>query len=133
MAVLGSPDLTSDTDPSTYGYLLKIYQALLGMTFSRTINTATTASAVLPGGKNFRQGDWLIRVDCTSGAVSVNLPDASKNVGQTCMIKKIDSTGNAATLTANGSDKIDGVSSKSTSTQYAIIRVVSVGTGWDVI
>lgn len=128
MSVLEAPQLTSGTDSGTYGYLLKIWTSILGWQASRTVTHASTTAQLQLTSK-----DWLIRVDSTSGATTVVLPDAAKSLGRTLIMKKIDSSGNAATMAGNGSDKIDGVSTKSTSTQFAFIRVVSVGSGWDTI
>jgi hypothetical protein len=71
-------------------------------------------------------------VDATAGAVAVNLPSASVP-GRSLFMKKIDSSGNSATLTANGSELIDGSATKATSTQYGVVGVISNGTGWDQI
>ena len=77
--------------------------------------------------------DFLVRVDCTSAGVTITLPPVANVRGKTCIVKKIDSSGNTLTLSGNGSDKIDGSGTKTTTIQYAIIRVISNGASWDVI
>ena len=47
-------------------------------------------------------------------------------------LKKIDSSANAITITPNGSQKIDGASSWTLSTQYEAITLVSDGSNWHV-
>ena len=78
-------------------------------------------------------GVFLIRADCTSNAVVATLPPAANVPGRQIAIKKIDASGNAATLDGNASEEIDGATTKSTTTQYATIIIISNGTGWDVI
>lgn len=84
-----------------------------------------TAAYTVPAGVG------LVRVDATSGGVTVTLPPAANWPGREIYIKKIDASGNAATLARAGSDTIDGSTSAATTTQYAVIGVKSVGTGWD--
>lgn len=72
-------------------------------------------------------------VDATSGAVTVNLPLASRDDGETYFIKKIDSSGNAVTVTANSGDLIDGAATYPLATQYDWVMLVSTGShAWDV-
>jgi hypothetical protein len=63
----------------------------------------------------------LFEVDATSGAVTINLPAISAltltgpwSIG----IKKTDSSANAVTASRNGTDTIDGATTKATSRQY---------------
>lgn len=76
---------------------------------------------------------FLVRVDATAADVTVTLPPAASFPGRQVYIKKIDAGANAAILDGNGSETIDGVSNKSTTTQYANIGVISNGSSWDQI
>lgn len=64
----------------------------------------------------------LFEVDCSGGAVVINLPAISSltltgpwSIG----VKKSDSSANAITINRNGTDTIDGATSKTISRQYA--------------
>lgn len=61
----------------------------------------------------------LYAVDCTSGAVTINLPGISTlnlTVPWSIGIKKTDSSGNSITVARNGTDTIDGGTSKTIGT-----------------
>ncbi len=81
--------------------------------------------------------DSTIRVDASGAPHTVTLMSAAAvyNGGRGLIftIKKIDSSLNAVTLAAAGTDKIDGVASKSVTTQYAVLRVQSNGSSWDIV
>lgn len=71
--------------------------------------------------------------DATGGAFAVTLPAAS-STDKVFMIKKIDSSGNAVTVTRAGSDTIEGATTVALSAQYSWIIVQSDGTSaWKVI
>lgn len=75
--------------------------------------------------------DVVILCDCTSGAMTVNLPAvASAGLGRRYVIKKIDSSGNAVTIDGNASDTIDGATTKSLATQYASATLLNSTTAW---
>lgn len=76
---------------------------------------------------------FLVRVDATSAGVTVTLPPAASFPGRQVYMKKIDVSANAATLDGNGSEVIDGATTKATTTQYAVIGVISNGSSWDQI
>ena len=77
--------------------------------------------------------DFLIRCDCTSNAITVNLPAASTSTGLIYSIKKIDAVANNVTIDANASELIDGVTTKTISSQYARFYIMCDGTVWNVI
>ena len=72
-------------------------------------------------------------VDATSGALTVTLPSASSAVGRYFNVKKIDSTSNAVTVDADGSETIDGSTTASLASQYDSLSIVSDGTEWFII
>jgi hypothetical protein len=75
----------------------------------------------------------VIIADATSGAITVNLPDAAGNTGRRYSIKKVDATANLVTIDGDGGDTIDGQTTKVLSDQYDSVTVVSDGTNWFII
>lgn len=76
--------------------------------------------------------DRYIDCDCTSGAITVNLPTITNTVhanGIDLTVLKVDSSGNAVTVSA-GSNTINGSGTYSLATQYKYVRVVSINTNW---
>lgn len=74
--------------------------------------------------------DYLLIVDATAGAVTVNLPAAASSTGRVLQCKKKDASANAMTLDGNGAETIDGAATLSTTTQYAAFTVACDGTEW---
>ncbi len=77
------------------------------------------------------QGTYL--VDATSGAVTANLPTASSSEGWVVVLKKVDASGNAVTADGNGSETIDGATTKALSSQWDFVRLVCDGTAWFIV
>ena len=72
--------------------------------------------------------------DATGGAIAVTLPDAGTSLDKVFIIKKVDSSGNAVTVTRVGSDTFDGATSYVLSAQYDWVMIQSDGTAtWRVI
>lgn len=74
--------------------------------------------------------DYFVLVDATSGPVTISLPPAFQQAGQTLVIKKVDSTGNAVTIRGcvqKTPDTIQGVASVALTTQYASVTLASDG------
>lgn len=71
--------------------------------------------------------------DCTSNAITINLPAAASHTGRVYEIKKIDATGNVVTIDGNGSETIDGALTIQISFQYESVTLVSDGTNWSII
>ncbi len=87
-----------------------------------TATTPYTAAAVT-----------YIMVDATAGNKVVNLPAISGLSGnREYAVKKVDASGNTVTVTANGSDTIDGAATVVLSSQYDYVRIVA-GTEWHVV
>lgn len=78
----------------------------------------------------------LVLVDASGGPVQIDLPPASDLVNITAgtskvlYIKKSDATGNAVTITASGSDTIEGSGSVLLSTGLAATVLISDGNDW---
>lgn len=77
--------------------------------------------------------DYLILVDASAGAVTVNLPAAASSAGRIFQCKKKDASANAMTLDGNGSETIDGAGTLATTTQYTSFTVICDGTEWWVL
>lgn len=71
-----------------------------------------------------------ILVNCAAEALSALLPNAGSVSGQQFKIKKIDSSANAATITATSSQTIDGNLTYILNTQYKSATVQSDGSNW---
>lgn len=75
--------------------------------------------------------DSIILCSASGGAFTVTLPStANVSTGRVYTIKKTDSSGNAVTVSATSPQTIDGLSSQSLATQYAVYNVVSDGSNW---
>ncbi len=75
--------------------------------------------------------DKLIKVDATSGAVTLSLlAAATAGDGFQIAVKKIDNSANAVIIDGNGSETIDGNTTLSLSTQYNVALLTSDGSNW---
>lgn len=77
--------------------------------------------------------DRGILVDASGGAVTITLKTAASMSGREVWIKKTDSSGNAVTIDANGSETIDDSTTVSVTTQYESVTMYSDGTEWWII
>ena len=77
--------------------------------------------------------ETLVLGDATSGAFSVFLPTAASMPDTPITVKKVDASGNAVTIDGNGSETIDGATTKALAAQYDSMTVVSDGTVWHTI
>jgi hypothetical protein len=78
--------------------------------------------------------DDLILCDASGGAFTVTLPAASTNSGLILTIKKTDnSLANKVTIDGNGSETIDGATTRKLCTQYESYRIISDGSNWVVL
>lgn len=76
--------------------------------------------------------DCFLRANCTSGTIVFSLPQASTVAGNVFYFKKADSSFNAMTILAFGSDTIDGFNSQSTNAQYTSFSLISDGSSWSI-
>lgn len=74
--------------------------------------------------------DDMVLGDATAGAMTLTLPTANGIPGVQKTLKKIDVSSNHITVACNGSETIDGVATKTLSSQWDKITVVSDGTNW---
>lgn len=95
--------------------------------YTSTLLAAKTANYTLNAGDN----KWVIKFDCTSGALTATLPAAADFDGQTFTLMKIDASANAMILDQNGSETINGsTSSISITRQYEQLSVQAYGGTW---
>ena len=75
------------------------------------------------------------RCDATGGAFAITLPLAQNLDGRIIIIKKMDATANAITVTRAGSDTIDGATTFVLTTQYDSVILVcdQDNDTWDIV
>lgn len=77
--------------------------------------------------------DKLIKVDATSGAVTISLlAAATAGNGFQIAIKKVDSSGNSVIIDGNSSETIDGALTLTLSSQYQVAILTSDGFNWHI-
>lgn len=92
---------------------------------SSTLSIATkTASYTLT------TSDGIVLGDASAGAITFTLPAASGNAGLRYKIIKSDSSANAITIDANGTELINGVATQTLNNQYSAVEIVCDGAGW---
>jgi hypothetical protein len=79
------------------------------------------------------QNDAVILADATAGAITISLPPAREMEQKRLTVKKIDSSGNAVIVDANGAETIDGAANKAIAVQYASHDFVSLNGAWWII
>jgi len=95
---------------------------------SSTLDVTEFSSNVSPTVTN-----QLLVGNAAGGQVYVSLPAAVNVSGKVYCIKKVDSTINAVTIDADGSETIDGDLTIDITGQYDALTVVSNGTSWLII
>lgn len=95
---------------------------------SSTLSIRTITGTVSP-----TPDDYTFLGNATGGVVSVNLPAAASVPGRVLVLKKTDSSGNAARFVASGAETIDGSATLSISTQYQSYTIQSDGAQWWII
>lgn len=99
-----------------------------GIQTSGTRLTPTTIAVLGPTLLNNAHG--LILCDCTSTPVSISLPALATYPGIVYHIAKIDSSANTVTITADGSENIDNVTSIITLTSKNMIVLTNCSSFW---
>lgn len=72
----------------------------------------------------------IVLVDASGGNRTITLPNATSCAGRQYIVKKIDSSANTVTISAQAGQTIDEQSSVVLNTQYQFIKVVSNGQNW---
>lgn len=76
---------------------------------------------------NITTQDRYITVNAPSVPTVMNLPQASTCSGLEILVKKVDSSANAVTMTPHSGDTIEGSASVALTTQYSFSKLVAVG------
>lgn len=87
---------------------------------------------VIPVSANYtaNPGDTA-QVNTASGNKTITLPLSAKSTNTQIRVVKISSDGNTVTVAAQGTDKINGASTKVQATQYQIVTYIPDGqNGW---
>jgi len=72
----------------------------------------------------------FVRCDPSSGGFTVHLPSAVNNINKQINIKNVTNSSNIITITATGSEKMDGASSQTMTAGYQNITLISDGSNW---
>ena len=107
------------TNGTSYGILPMGIEQAYTSTSAVTL-TATSASTIR-------------LCNAAGGAFAVTLPAVASSRGRVFTIKKIDSSANAVTVTAQAGQTIDGSNTYVLATQYKHVRVLCDGTAWHVV
>lgn len=77
----------------------------------------------------------FFKCDATGGAIALTLPPATNDDSRIIIVKKSDNSVNAVTVTAAGSDTIDGAATFVLSNQYEFVVLINDEDGdiWNVI
>jgi hypothetical protein len=112
-------------DVNQYSYKLW-FQSIYNYVLSRVKVVTTTAALTV------MDDTYYVRVDCTGGALTITLPSALSYPGRRILIKKIDATGNAVTISRSGTDTIEGSNTMSLAAQWNKQELISNGnTMWE--
>lgn len=112
-----APHEDEDVNWVTKGWFDKIYRWLVGESY---VEISQTAAVTL--------SDYLVYpIDATSGNLVITLPPAQDYDHKKYIVKKTDSSANTVTITAAGSDLIDGAATKVLTTRYESVEIISDG------
>lgn len=90
-------------------------------------NNTVTSTSTTPYTASVNE---VVLMDATAGNKTVNLPAASTASGKEITVKKVDASGNTVTIDGDGSETIDGATTKVISSQWDSVTMVSNGTAW---
>ncbi len=103
-----------------------VRNAILGRGVDLAVATKTAAYTV-------GADDYVLLADASGGAFTITLPPAAERPGRVVVVKKIDASGNAVTLDGDGSETIDGATTKALSAQWQTLMVQADGAAWFVL
>jgi hypothetical protein len=98
-----------------------------GIAYNANARTVTSASYAV------QAEDHTLLVNATSAAVTISLPPVSSKRYPYLVLKKTDSTTNAVTIDANGSETIDGGTTLTLRSQWEWVIVHANETRWNVV
>ena len=74
--------------------------------------------------------DYFLTVDTTTSSIAITLPTAVSNSGLEFVVKKIDASANEVYINTTSSQKIDGLSSSTITSQWSYVSLISDGSNW---
>lgn len=89
-------------------------------------------SVTVTGNTTLTNLHHVVDCDASGGAITITLPAVATSAGFHYEIKKTDISGNAVTIDGNGSETIDGQTTRVLSTQYANLTISCNGTTWSI-
>lgn len=117
----GKPEVFNSDSFIFKGWFDKLWKYIRGQTSVEVSQTATPFSVALEC--------WFYPVDTTAGAITVNLPAATGNLGKQYVIKRIAGANNVV-ITPNGSDTIDGSATFTLNTSASLWIVSNGDASW---
>lgn len=119
--------------PKTDGWYMKNSAGtetkfVTGSGFNRDLVTIVNADSPYSAGNEF-----TILCDCSSGAITINLPSAATETEKVYNIKKIDSTADLVTISPNGSDEVEFESDAIIGQWGTCLTIQNDGTDWYII
>lgn len=109
---------------------IKTALAVAGVALDGASSFPTFSSQTITTNITLSSSDDVVLVDATVGPVTVTLAPAADRQGLKVSVKKVDSSANAVTVAANGSETIDGAATKDLASQYDNLTAASDGTTW---
>jgi hypothetical protein len=79
------------------------------------------------------KGVDVVLANATTGSVTITLPSAAMSVGRKILVKRVDSSSNACSVTGVSGQMIDGSVSHALLVQFDSVTVVSDGSNWYVL
>lgn len=131
--IIGSVNQNLANYPGTHSAMSIGAGVYLGLTNVSALNFYVQTKATADSPYTLVSEAGFLRCNAAAGNMTVNLPAAIGN-GRLVTIKKIDSSGNTVTIDGNGSETIDGATTKTLTVQYQVIQFIDAASGvWDVI
>lgn len=134
------PLVNNPTDQDLWGGYLNTDISNLDSLLLSALNFTTSAqtssfsvTGMTAGSPAVGNNKTLFACTATSGAIIATLPAASASAGLHIAFKKMDTSANAVTVTAAGSDLIDGQPTFPIATQYGYVMLVCDGTQWNIV
>jgi hypothetical protein len=130
-------EMSNSGSPVNEGKLFPSFQGLFNGPYNSTpiwggYNQHGSVVSV-SGAYTAKLSDDTILCNASGGAFTVTLPAAASVPGKIYRIGKVESSGNAVTIDGNGSETIDGATTKAVSAGWGIANIQSYGTAWKVL
>lgn len=93
----------------------------------------TTTGGSITGDITLNDNHSMVLCDCSGGFITITLPDARLSLDKIYNIKKIDETGNVIVVNPVNSQTIDGDLSKTITSPYTNLPIISNGQNWYIL